>query len=327
MNSKELVVSCSPHVRSKDNIRSVMTDVVIALIPAILASVYFFGVKAAAVIICCVISCVVTEAVCQKMMKRKITVNDMSAVVTGILLAFCLPPGTPLIIAFIGGIIAIGIGKMVFGGLGNNPFNPALIGRAFLLASWPVFLTTWYKPYTPFSKGWLSLSDIDTVTCASPLGILKESDSIAQGMQKIFMSYSNMDLFLGNIPGCLGETSALAILLGAIYLFYKKHITWHIPIPYIATALILVKLFDGDVLFHMLAGGLMLGAFFMMTDMVTSPVTKKGRIIFGVGGGILVFLIRYFGGYPEGVCYSILIMNAATPLIDRYTRPTQFGGK
>lgn len=306
-----LIVSSSPHLHSPDNVPAAMRDVLIALIPALLVAVYYFRLPAVMVILACVVSAYVAELVCLKMMKKDSATKEYSAVVTGLLLAFCLPPTLPVWMAMLGSVFAIVIAKHLFGGLGHNIFNPALIGRAFLLASFPVAMTTWVSP-------------IDGVTTASPLGIMKE----AAGQQLPSIS----DLLLGNVSGSLGETSALALLIGGLYLLYKKHIDWRIPGSYLGTVFVLTSIIAAIKgygmefpVFHLFAGGLFLGAFFMATDWVTSPVTKLGRIIFGVGAGLLVVVIRLKGGYPEGVCYSILLMNVVTPLIDRYTKARVFG--
>jgi electron transport complex protein RnfD len=331
----KFIVTPAPHIRSSETIRSIMIDVIISLIPAMIASVYFFGIKALVVIITSVFAAVISEYVAQKMMGRPVTIDDYSAVVTGILFAFCLPPTIPWYLAAIGAAFSIIVGKQVFGGLGHNIFNPAHVGRAFLLASWPVAMTTWTLPSKFLSDEWFSLTD--ATTSASALGSFKEGFVMAknggqEALNAIYSKFSVSNLFFGNVPGSLGETSAIALLLGAFYLwFYKKHITWHIPVTYIGTVALLVWIFggpgyfQGNVLFHVFSGGLILGAFFMATDMVTSPVTKKGRILFGIGAGIIVFIIRMYGGYPEGVCYSILLMNAATPLLDAFTRPRKYG--
>lgn len=310
-NQELLIVSSSPHIHNEDSISTAMRDVIIALIPALLASLYYFRLAALSVIVTCVVVAVVSEYICRKIMKREITISDYSAVITGLLLAFCLPPAVPLWIAAVGAAAAIVFGKQLFGGLGNNIFNPALVGRAVLVASWPVALTTWSSP-------------IDGVTIATPLGILKE-----QGIANL---PALSDMFLGNIGGSLGETSALALIIGGVYLYYKGHIGWRIPVTYIGTVFVLTMIVGFATgqglwypLFHIFAGGLMLGAIYMATDWVSSPVTKKGKIIFGLGCGILTVLIRLKGGYPEGVCYSILLMNILTPLIDRYTKARVFG--
>ncbi len=306
-----LIVSSSPHLHSPDNVPAAMRDVLIALIPALLVAVYYFRLPAVMVILACVVSAYGAELICLKMMKKDMATKEYSALVTGLLLAFCLPPTLPVWMAALGSIFAIVIAKHLFGGLGHNIFNPALIGRAFLLASFPVAMTTWVSP-------------IDGVTTASPLGIMKEATG--QQLPRI------ADLFLGNVSGSLGETSALALLIGGVYLLYKKHIDWRIPGSYLGTVFVLTSIVSAIKgygleypVFHLFAGGLFLGAFFMATDWVTSPVTKTGRIIFGAGAGLLVVIIRLKGGYPEGVCYSILLMNVVTPLIDRYTKARVFG--
>jgi len=237
-------------------------------------------------------------------MGRRITIGDGSAVVAGLLLAFVLPSRLPWWMAAVGSFFAVVIVKQLFGGLGNNIFNPALAGRAFLLASFPIYMTSWVRPF-------------DAVSCATPLAIVKEN--LSGTMPSLW------DLFIGKTAGCLGETSAVALLIGAGFLFWRKIITWHIPFTYIGTVTILSWVFGRDPLFSVLAGGLVLGAFFMAVDPVTSPMTAKGQIIFGVGCGIVTVVIRQWGGYPEGVCYSILLMNALVPLIDRYTKPRRLG--
>ncbi|MFA6451432.1 MAG: RnfABCDGE type electron transport complex subunit D [bacterium] len=302
-----LSVSASPHIRTSVDVPRVMLDVLIALAPALIGAIYFFRLDAVKVIAACVISSVATEYACARwLFKKRISIDDWSAVLCGLLLAFCLPPGTPVWAAAIGGFCAIFFGKMVFGGIGQNIFNPALIGRAMLLMSWPVFMTKWASP-------------IDGVTTATPLNIIKEK------MTSVPMP-GYWDMFTGNIAGSIGETSALLLLIGAAYLLYRKIITWHIPVSFIATVAALSALMPSrDPLFEVLAGGLILGAFFMATDMVTSPLTRKGQLIFGTGCGLITYIIRNFGGYPEGVCYSILFMNAVAPLIDRFTVPREFG--
>jgi len=305
-----LVVTSSPHLHSPDNVPNAMRDVLIALCPALIAALYFFRLPALTVIAACVASAYSSEIVCLKVMNKP-TTGEYSAIVTGLLLAFCVPPNLPLWMAALGSIFSIVIAKHLFGGLGQNIFNPALIGRAFLLASFPVAMTTWSRP-------------LDGMTTASPLGIMKEATG--QALPSI------TDLFLGSVSGSIGETSALAVLLGGLYLLYRGHIDWRIPGSFLGTVFILMAI-AGAIkglgpwypFFHLCAGGLFLGAFFMATDWVTSPVTKSGRIIFGAGCGVLVVLIRLKGGYPEGVAYSILLMNVVTPLIDRYTRARVFG--
>ncbi|MDX9872685.1 MAG: RnfABCDGE type electron transport complex subunit D [Clostridia bacterium] len=313
MNNQDtlLVLSSSPHIHSPEQVPSAMRDVLIALIPALIASVYFFGLPAITVIVTCVAAAVLSEMAAQKIMKKEVSVHDLSAVITGLLLAFTLPPSLPVWIAAIGAIVAIIIGKQLFGGLGNNIFNPALVGRAFLLASWPVAMTTWTAP-------------LDAVATATPMGMLKEAAGQLPTLAQ---------LFFGSVGGSLGETSALALLIGGLYLMYRGHIDWRIPITYMGTVFVLtgvVGAMSGYGLwypfYHLFGGGLLLGAFFMATDWVSSPITKRGRIIFGVGLGLLTVIIRLKGGYPEGVCYSILLMNMVTPLIDRYSKGRIFGG-
>lgn len=306
-----LTVTVSPHITSGETIPKVMYSVIIALIPAIIASYVFFGVKALNMIVVSVITAVVLEAGVQGLRKKPITITDGSAVITGILLAFNLSPKIPLWMVALGSAVAILVAKQTFGGLGYNIFNPALIGRAFLMAAYPSSMTSWVP--TRLYTG------IDASTYATPLGILQEK------LHETLPGY--WDLFIGNVGGCIGETSVFALIIGGLFLLYRKEITWHIPVSYILTVAILSLLLGRDPLFQILAGGLMLGAIFMATDMVTSPVTPRGMIIFGVGCGIITIFIRFFGKYPEGVSYSILVMNACTPLIDRYTVPRIFGTK
>ncbi len=316
-----LVAESSPHLHSAESIPRIMWSVVAALVPATVVGIYLFGMPALRVICVCVAAAVITEWITLRIMKRPNSVADGSAVITGILLALNLPPRAPMWMAIIGSVFAIVIAKQIFGGLGYNPFNPALSARVLLLIAFPEKMTAyWYKP-SPIASG------IDAVTAASPLGLLD------QGMLAELAKVHLMDLFLGNINGCIGEVSVAALLLGAAYLLYRKIITWHIPISYIATVAVITGVFwliDPDKYvspaFHVLSGGLMIGAWFMATDMVTSPVTRVGMIIFGVGCGVITAVIRLVpGGFPEGVSFAILLMNAATPLIDRYTRPRVFG--
>ncbi|MDB4349385.1 RnfABCDGE type electron transport complex subunit D [Omnitrophica bacterium] len=308
---ENLVISSAPHTFNRLNVPQVMWGVVIALAPAIIASIILFKLLAVRLIATCIISCVATEVLSQKIRKKSIAINDGSAVVTGILLALVLPPSIPIWQASVGSVVAIGLGKQLFGGLGFNIFNPALLGRAFLMAAFPTFLTKWTNPLT-----------LDAVTGATPLGLMK--------FEYIHTPY--LDLFLGNIPGSLGETSALAILLGGTYLFIKRYAGWRIPFSFLLTAFLLSGVLHimnpaafPTPLFQILSGGMLLGAIFMATDPVTSPVTKKGRWIFGIGCGIFVIIIRTWSGLPEGVMYSILLMNSVTPLLNRFTRPRRFG--
>jgi electron transport complex protein RnfD len=294
-----------------------MRLVCVSLLPAALASAYIFGPSAVAVILTSVVTCVLTELLSNVVFRKDITVADGSAAVTGMLLAFTLPPTTPLWIVVIGGFMAIFVVKQLFGGLGYNIFNPALAARAILLSSFPVAITSWAMPVNSFLA-------LDTVTTATPLGVLKEA-SHAGGVTQ--PAYGYLDLFLGTIPGSLGETCKIALLLGAILLFACKIIDWRIPFTFIGSVALLSIPMGRDPLAAVLSGGLILGAFFMATDMVTSPATKGGKLLFGLGCGALTSLIRSYGGFPEGVCYSILFMNCLTPLIDKYVQPRVFGTK
>jgi len=304
IKENELIIETTPHIKDKVDTKKIMWNVVIALIPTIIASIYFFKLSSVAIITSSVLAALATEYVIQKLTKKKMTIKDGSAVITGLLLALILPPTVPLWIPILGSIFAISIGKLAFGGLGHNIFNPALAGRVFLVASWPALMTKWITP--------------DSITAATPLGLLKQGATITA-------SYS--DMFFGNTGGCIGEVSAIALLIGAAYLFYKKIIDWKIPATYIGTVIIISIIFRQNVLLHILSGGLLIGAFFMATDYVTSPVTKLGKLWFGFGCGFLTIILRLFSGYPEGVMFSILLMNAATPLIERFTSPKPFGFK
>lgn len=299
-----LFLTASPHIKSKENIQRIMLDVIIALAPAAIMSIWFYKFRALFLILTCIASCCLAEYVSQKMMKRVNTLFDLSAVVTGLLLAFCLPPSIPLWIAVVGGFFSIAVGKEIFGGLGHNPFNPALVGRAFLQISWPKDTSFWITPY-------------DSLTTATPLSIAKLN---LEGNIP-----DTWTLFFGNFSGCLGETPKLMLLLGAFYLIYRKHIKLYTPLSYILTSAVFALVFKENPLFHVLTGGLILGAFFMATDPVTTPLSKNGKIIFGIGCGLLTILIRMKGGFPEGVCYSILIMNMLTPFIDKITLIKKFG--
>lgn len=307
MAEMKFTVSSSPHIRSNDTIKGIMRDVVIALLPAAAAGVYFFKIQALLVMIASVASCVLSEYVWQKLTKQKVTIGDYSAAVTGLLLAFNLPPTVPLWIPVVGGIFAIIIVKQFFGGLGQNFMNPALAARAFLLASWPVQMTSWV---------------VDGVSSATPLGILKEGGTALPSL---------VDVFIGHVGGCIGETSALALIIGGLYLLYKRVISWRIPVSYIGTVFVLMGILgrhgfmSGNPVYEIFAGGLMLGAIFMATDYSTSPITPLGQIIMGIGCGLLTSIIRIYGGYPEGVSYSIIIMNLFVPIIDKYTAPKVFG--
>ena len=305
------VVSGTPHVRSKESIQSIMRDVIIALVPATAAGIYYFGISALILIIAAIASSVIFEALCQKIMKKPVTVSDLSAVVTGLLLAMNLPAAAPVWVAIVGSAFAIIFGKQLFGGLGQNFINPALAGRAFLLASYPTEMTTWSVPN--------GLEVADAATYATPLAQLKAG----------YLDANLVDLMLGKCGGTIGETCAIALIIGGVYLLYKHVISWKIPVIYIATVAILFAVVGRHgvrmPLQEIMAGGVMLGGIFMATDYASSPVTPKGQIIFAVGAGLITYLIRTFGGYPEGVSYSILIMNCCVPLIERFTEPTIFG--
>jgi len=311
------IVSASPHIRHHLDTSKVMGVVCLSLLPTAIASVYIFGLNSLFVIVASIVACVLTELACNVMFRKEITITDGSAVVTGMLFAFVLPPTTPYWMVIIGGFLAIFVVKQLFGGLGYNIFNPALTARAILLSSWPVALTTWIKPVNSFFT-------LDTVTSASPLGILREAQ---RGGGVVESTASYLDLFLGTVPGSLGETCKITLLLGAFILLLCKIIDWRIPFTYIGTVAMLSIPFGKDPVAAVLSGGLILGAFFMATDLVTSPTTKGGKLLFGVCCGILTALIRSWGGFPEGVCYSILFMNCLTPLIDKYVRPRVFGTK
>jgi electron transport complex protein RnfD len=309
-----LAASSSPHLKSGVSTRRIMLDVIIALLPPLIAAIYFFRLPAALLIAVTTVSCVVFEYLWGRITKKAATISDLSAVVTGILLAFNLSPRVPLWAAVIGGFFAIIVVKQLFGGLGHNFVNPALAARAFLMASWPVPMTAWVNPGT------------DIVSSATPLVLLKKGSEAVGQMPAL------ADLLTGNVAGCIGETSTLALLLGGIYLLVRRVITPEIPVAFIGTVGLLSWIWGGDALFtgnflyYIPAGGLMLGAFFMATDYTTSPVTSRGKIVMGIGCGLLTALIRQYGGYPEGVSYSILLMNLVVPLIDRYITPQRFGG-
>ncbi|MCD7899324.1 MAG: RnfABCDGE type electron transport complex subunit D [Bacteroides sp.] len=322
----KLIVSLSPHVHSGDSIQKNMYGVLIALIPAFIVSLIFYGLGALIVTATSVLACVFFEWAIAKYLIKKNTssIFDGSAVITGVLLAFNLPSNLPIWIIIIGALFAIGVGKMSFGGLGNNPFNPALAGRVFLLLSFPVQMTTWPKP------GQLA-SYIDVETAATPLGLMK---SLIHNDPNVTLADipTAFNLFIGNNGGSLGEISALALLIGLVYMLWKKIISWHIPVSIILTLLVfagIMHLVNPAIyvspLTQLLTGGLLLGAIFMATDYVTSPMSKKGMLIYGISIGVLTVVIRLFGAYPEGMSFAILIMNAFTPIINMYCKPKRFG--
>ncbi|HYA88439.1 MAG TPA: RnfABCDGE type electron transport complex subunit D [Nitrospirota bacterium] len=321
----KLIVSIGPHIHDMESTAKIMWTVSGALLPATLMSVYYFGLPAIMVILVCLATSLLAEAGMQLLLKKPVTLSDGSAFLTGLLLAMNLPANVPLYIPVVGSIVAIMIAKQLFGGLGYNIFNPALVGRAFVLISFAKIMTTFVAPATTFMA-------FDAKTTATPLVILKE-----EGMAKLLEIYHTkaalyQDLFVGNRAGSLGETSAVALLLGAAFLMMKRYITWHIPIPFIATVGILTWVFGGkdglmtgDPILHMMSGGLILGAFFMATDYVTGPSVRSAQVVFGICAGILTTLIRLKGGYPEGVMFAILLMNCFAPLLDRGMRSPVFG--
>lgn len=326
--NKLLNISHSPHIYGKETTKKLMYGVVIALMPALFASIFYFGIGALIVTATSVVSCVLTEYLIQRFILNKPqSISDGSAIVTGLLLAFNLPSNIPVYIIIIGSLVAIGIAKMTFGGLGNNPFNPALVGRVFILISFPVQMTTWPVP-SGFSTGYT-----DAITGATPLAILKEGikngEPLSQLMDKI---PTTLNLFLGKMGGSMGEIAAIALLLGLAYMLIKKIITWHIPFSVIGTIFLFTSVLwlinpetYANPLFHIMAGGVLLGAIFMATDYVTSPMSRKAMIIYGCGIGVITVVIRVWGSYPEGVSFAILIMNAFVPLMNTYIKPKRFG--
>ncbi len=298
----------SPHIRTSETVDKVMLDVIIALMPALLMSVYVFKLRALIVTAVSVIFCMLTEFLFNKIRNKECTLHDKSAIVTGILFAFVIPVNMSLPFVAIGAFVSIALGKMIFGGLGGNVFNPALVGRAFIQASWPVAITTF---------------TLDGVAGATMLDAMKRS----LPMNEVLIGEGNMyvQALIGKMGGSLGETSAIALLLGGAYLIYKKQIDWKMPAVIIGTVAVITTLFGADPVMQVISGGLLLGAFFMATDMVTSPTTQKGKLIYAFGIGFLISMIRMKGGYPEGTAFSILIMNGVVPLINRYTMPKKFG--
>ncbi|NCD40460.1 MAG: RnfABCDGE type electron transport complex subunit D [Bacteroidia bacterium] len=323
-----LKVSGSPHIHGDQSVSKIMLGVNIALLPAVLVSLYFFGLGALKVLVIAIASCVLFEYLIQKyLIKGENTTGDFSALLTGVLLALNVPSGLPWYMVIIGALVAIGMGKMSFGGIGKNIFNPALVGRVFLLISFPVQMTTWPKAMVSRSSLFFNGIDqslLDSVTGPTPLGQLAEHGVIAQ---PDYISY-----LMGSMGGSLGEISAIALLIGGLFMLFRKIITWEIPLAFLGSAALLSGIFwlidpssYADPLFHLLTGGMLLGAIFMATDMVTSPMSRAGQIVFGIGGGVLTILIRIWGAYPEGVSFAILIMNAFVPLIDKAFKPKLFG--
>ena len=314
-----LIVKSSPHLRAKDTTPRIMYSVILSLIPACLASFYFFRLQAVTLILACIGGSLATEAIILLARKRSFTpLLDGSAIITGLLLALAIPPSFPVSLAVLGAVFAIGIGKQAFGGLGHNIFNPALVGRAFLSTAFPVAMTTWSPPST---------LQVDIATFATPLGNLKFQSAVAQGALTPLQ-----DLFWGNIGGCLGETSAAALLLGGLYLLLRRTIDWRIPVGIILSLSFFTGTFwladpakYASPVFHLLAGGLLLGAVYMATDMVTSPITRSATWIYALAIGLLIGIIRFFSGYPEGVMYAILFMNTCVPLLNKYFLPRILG--
>lgn len=318
----KLIASSNPHIRNNEDTRSIMLDVIIALCPAMLMSVLRFGFRALIAAAVSVAGAVFFEWLYRKMLKKPQMIGDCSAAVTGLLLAMVCPVTLPYWMLLVGDFFAIFVVKQLYGGLGKNFLNPALAGRAALVACYTGYMTSWIAP----GESAALFGGADAVTAATPLAMMKGGEFAA-----LTSEYTLRDMFVGNIGGSMGEISAMMLLFGGLYLIFRKVISWQIPVSYIGTVAVLTFLFpQGNdaltwMLYNVLGGGLFLGAFFMATDYVTSPVTKKGQLIFGLGCGLLTVFIRYFGSYPEGVCYSILIMNCCTWLIDKYTKPTRFG--
>ena len=325
--SLKLIASSSPHIRSNEDTRSIMLDVIIALMPALIMGIYVFGWRALTVTLVSVAACVVWEWLYRKAMKKTNSIGDLSAVVTGILLAFVCPVQIPYWMIIIGAFFSIVLVKQLYGGIGCNFINPALAGRAILLASYATAMTTWVKVG---EKAAVIGSNADIVTAATPLAMMKGVD--AAGWETLTNTYTLGDMFIGRIGGSLGEVSSLMLLLGGIYLLLRKVISWQTPVAFIATVAVITLISAPTgvsgveyMAYNVFGGGLMLGAIFMATDYATSPVTKLGQAIFGIGCGLITVFIRRFGSYPEGVCYSIMIMNCTTWLLDKYIRPTIYG--
>ena len=320
----KLIATSNPHIRGSETTRSIMLDVIIAMLPALAFAIFNFGLRALTLTAVSVVGCIFWEWLYRKLMKKPQSIGDLSCVVTGMLLAFVCPVHMPYWMIIIGDFFAIVVVKQLFGGIGKNFLNPALAGRAVLLASYAGTMTSWVDPAA--GKAAIIGSNADVVTTATPLAIMKTGD-----FAELMATYGVDKMFIGQIPGSLGEVSAVALLIGGAYLIWRKVINWQTPVAYIATVAVLTFLFPKQgtglewMLYSVFGGGLFLGAFFMATDYATSPVTKKGQLIFGIGCGLFTVLIRYFGSYNEGVCYSIMVMNLLVALIDKYTKPTRFG--
>lgn len=325
------IVSVSPHIKSGESVEKIMWTVVGCLVPPLILSVFIFGLQSLIITLISVISCVLAEAISQKLLHRPVTIRDGSAVITGLLLAYIIPPGVPYWIPILGAVMAIYVAKHLLGGIGFNIFNPALIGRAFLVATFPVAMTSaWLPPIRDAAIFKYMGPGVDAISTATPLFVLKH-----YGMGAVIEKFGSMStiytqFFLGWRPGCIGETSVLLLLLGGLYLIYKKYITWHIPVSVIVSVGFFTwifggeKFFTGNPLLAVLSGGVILGAFFMATDYVTSPSQSTAKLVFGAGVGALTVLIRLKGGYPEGVCYAILLMNSLTPALEGWFKPKRF---
>ncbi|MBN2123570.1 MAG: RnfABCDGE type electron transport complex subunit D [Deltaproteobacteria bacterium] len=324
-------VSISPHVKSGESVEKIMWTVVACLMPSLLLSIFIFGFQTLIITVISVASCVAAEAVSQKLLHRPVTIRDGSAVITGVLLAYVIPPGVPYWMPILGAVMAIYVAKHLLGGMGFNIFNPALIGRAFLVATFPVAMTSaWLQPIRDAAVFKYMGTGVDAISTATPLYVLKHY-GIAALMEKFGgMATIYRDFFIGWRPGCIGETSALLLLAGGLFLIYKKYITWHIPVSIIVSIGFFTwvfggeRFFTGNPLLAVLSGGVMLGAFYMATDYVTSPSQQPAKMVFGAGIGALTVLIRLKGGYPEGICYAILLMNPLTPALESWFQPKRF---
>lgn len=324
-------VSISPHVKSSESVEKIMWTVVACLVPPLILSVFVFGIQTLLITAVSVVSCVIVEAISQRALGRRVTIKDGSAVLTGMLLAFVIPPGVSPLLPILAAVFAIYIGKHLLGGIGYNFFNPALLGRAFLLASFPVAMTSaWLPPIEGFGIFSYLGASVDAVSTATPLAVMKE-----QGLEAFTAAFGSGgslygSFFLGWRPGCIGETSGLLLVLGGLYLIYRGYITWHIPVSVLGTIAVLTWIFGGqtyfggDPLLAVLSGGAILGAFYMATDYVTSPSNKTSQIVFGIGIGALTVLIRLKGGYPEGICYAILLMNPISTVLDSWFKQKRF---
>ncbi len=324
-NDGHLAITPSPHAHSGAGVRGIMLTVAIALAPALLWGLWLFGWPALRLTLVCVGACVGAEAVSRRVMKRNLGIGDGSAAVTGLLLAMCLPPSLPLFMVITGAVVAIVLAKQVFGGIGYNPFNPALVARVFLLISFPAAMIEWSAPEPPWG-------DYNAVTTATPLDVWETEWSGLEETGGFFEQYATRDLFFGYQSGSLGEGSAFLLLIGGLFLIWRRCVHWQIPVFYLGSVTLMAVILHSvdpqrylPPAHHLFSGGLMLGALFMATDMVPSPVTRRGMMIFGAGCGILTMVIRVWGGYPEGVSFAILLMNATVPLLDRYTRPRVLG--